>query len=386
MKQKLLLTINSLRSGGAERVVSQLLNHLQNDFEIHLALYHKVIEYDIPSDIRIINLKQSENDNQLLTLLKLPLLSYRLSRYCKKNDIKHSVAFLNRPCYINALMKNWWGYKGRIIMCERTHQTTMLQTKSWLNRQISRFLVKYSYRNAHLVIANSQAMKADLAENLKVTTPIKVIYNPIDIRELQLKMKEPLSTNLDTGVFYFISVGNFRKEKNYPLLLDAFAGIKNPACKLLLIGGGYMEHVLKRKVKLLGIADAVIFCGKDNNPFKYLQHSDCFVMCSDVEGFPNVLLEAVACGKPVISTDCRSGPRELLAPGTDIFFQLKNEYSIEEYGMLTPVGNAAILKDAMIKMMQDASLRQKLKDKAAARGAEFDVTLIKQDFLHAFVG
>ena len=64
----------------------------------------------------------------------------------------------------------------------------------------------------------------------------------------------------------------------------------------------------------------------------------------------------------------------------------RSEYSIEEYGILTPVGNAAILKDAMIKMMQDASLRQKLKDKAAVRGAEFDVTLIKQDFLHAFVG
>ena len=386
MRQKLLLTINSLRSGGAERVVSQLLNHLQNDFEIHLALYNKVIEYDIPADIQIIDLKQSESDNQFLTLIKLPLLSYRLSRYCRKHTITHSVAFLNRPCYINALMKNWWGYKGRIVMCERTHQSTMLQTKSWLNKWITKFLVKYSYRNANLVLANSQAMKKDLEETLGVTSPVQVIYNPIDIQELQVKMKEPISMSLDPAIFYFVSVGNFRKEKNYPLLLEAFAGIKDPKCKLLLVGGGYMERELKQKVKALGITDAVVFCGKDNNPFKYMQRCDCFVMCSDVEGFPNVLLEAVACGKPVISTDCKSGPRELLAPATDIFFQLEDHYSIEEYGVLTPVGNAAVLTAAMKKMMQDESLRQQLQQKAAARGAAFDVNLIKQDFVKAFLG
>jgi N-acetylgalactosamine-N,N'-diacetylbacillosaminyl-diphospho-undecaprenol 4-alpha-N-acetylgalactosaminyltransferase len=267
-----------------------------------------VIEYDIPTDVTIIDLKQSEKDNQFLTLLKLPILSYRLSRYCKKNNINHSVAFLNRPCYINALMRNWWGYKGRIVVCERTHQSTMLQTKSWLNRRITKFLVKYAYRNANLVLANSQAMKADLERNLQVTTPIKVIYNPIDIGELQVRMNEAVPIHFTPGTFYFISVGNFRKEKNYPLLLDAFAGIHKPNCKLLLVGGGYMEDVLKQKVDAMGMKDRVIFCGKDNNPFKYLRHGQCFVMCSDVEGFPNVLLEAIACGKAVISTDCKIGP------------------------------------------------------------------------------
>jgi len=386
MKQKLLLTINSLRSGGAERVVSQLLNHLQNDFEIHLALYNKVIEYDIPAGINIIDLKQSEADNQLLTLLKLPLLSYRLSRYCKKNGISHSVAFLNRPCYINALMKNWWGYRGRIVMCERTYQSAMLQTKDPVSRAITKFLVKYSYRNADLVLANSEATKKDLEENLQVSTPIQVIHNPIDIEELQVKMKEPVSMEFSPDIFYFVSVGNFRKEKNYPLLLDAFAAIKDPNCKLLLVGGGYLEDELKKKVSTLGMGSGIIFCGRDNNPFKYMQHSDCFVMCSDVEGFPNVLLEAVACGKPVISTDCKSGPRELLAPGTDIFSQLQDGYSIEEYGILTAVGNAAALTQAMLKMMQDASLRNRLKQNAAARGAEFDIGFIRQDFVKAFAG
>ena len=386
MKQKLLLTINSLRSGGAERIVSQLLNHLQNDFDIHLALYNKVIEYDIPAGVQIIDLKQSENENNLLTLLKLPLLSYRLAKYCKQHDIRFSVAFLNRPCYINALMRTCWGYKGRIVMCERTHQSTMLQTMSWLSRVITKFLVKYAYSHTDLVLANSQAMKTDLQQNLKVTAPIKVIYNPIDIKELEIKMKEPVAIEFSPGTFYFVSVGNFRKEKNYPLLLEAFAGIKDSDCKLALVGGGYLEKELRQKVNALGIESRVIFCGRDNNPFKYMHQCDCFVMCSDVEGFPNVLLEAIACGKPVISTDCKSGPRELLAPDTDIFYQLTDHYSEEKYGLLTPVGNVAIMTQAMTIMMKDEELRERLEKIAAARGAQYDVNFIKQDFVKAFLG
>lgn len=386
MRKKLLLTINSLRSGGAERVVSQLLTHLQDDFDIHLALYNKVIEYDIPADIKIIDLKQSETDNQFLTLLKLPLLSYRLSKYCRKNNITNSVAFLNRPCYINALMRRWWGYKGRVVMCERTHQSTMLQTKGRLTRWITKFLVKFSYSNADLVLANSKAMKTDLERYLEVKTPIRVIYNPVDLDELKLKMNEAVPYDFDPEVFYFISVGNFRKEKNYPLLLDAFATIKKPNCKLLLIGGGYMEDVLRKKTEELGLQQSVVFCGKDSNPFKYLKHAQCFVMCSDVEGFPNVLLEAIACGKAAVSTDCKSGPRELLAPHTDINYQLKDKYSIEEFGLLSPVNNPDMLGKAMLRLMENSVLRKMLEEKSNARAVQFDISNIKRDFVSAFEG
>lgn len=367
-------------------MVSQLLTHLQDDFDIHLALYNKVIEYDIPADIKIIDLKQSETDNQLLTLLKLPLLSYRLSKYCKKNNITHSVAFLNRPCYINALMRRWWGYKGRVVMCERTHQSTMLQTKGRLTRWITKFLVKFSYSNADLVLANSKAMKTDLERYLEVKTPIRVIYNPVDLDELKLKMNEAVPYDFEPSVFYFISVGNFRKEKNYPLLLDAFATIKKPNCKLLLIGGGYMEDVLRKKTEELGLQQSVVFCGKDSNPFKYLKHAQCFVMCSDVEGFPNVLLEAIACGKAAVSTDCKSGPRELLAPHSDINYQLKDKYSIEEFGLLSPVNNPDMLGKAMLRLMENSVLRKMLEEKSNARAVQFDISNIKRDFVLAFEG
>ena len=117
-------------------------------------------------------------------------------------------------------------------MCERTHQTTMLKTRSALTRITTKFLINASYNRADLVLANSNAMKADLQDNLHVKTPIEVIYNPVDIKELQNKMQQPVNITFSKDTFYFVAVGNFRKEKNFPLVLDALALIKDMNCKL----------------------------------------------------------------------------------------------------------------------------------------------------------
>lgn len=386
MKPALLICINSLRSGGAERVVSQLLSHMQEDFDIHLALYSHIIEYEIPAGIKILDLKQSESDGQVALLLKLPWLSYKVSKYCKKHGITHSVAFLNRPCYINALMRSCWGYKGRVVMCERTHQSTMLKTRSALTRTITKFLIRNSYNRADLVLANSYAMKTDLQDNLDIKAPIDVIYNPVDLQDLQSKMLQPLKITFSTDTFYFAVVGNFRKEKNFPLVFEALALIKDLKCKIVLVGDGPLKDVFLKQVSEFGIKDRVLFCGRDNNPFKYIHKCDSFILSSDVEGFPNVLLEAIACGKPVISTDCRSGPREMLAPDTDTTRQLVDQFSEEEFGILTAVGNAAVMAAAMKKMITDESLRNRLKEKATKRAEDFDISIVKKLFVNAFTG
>src|SRR6187549_2403134 len=132
IKPKLLIFINTLQSGGAERVVSLLLGHLKDDFEI-------------PPEIKLLNLQQPLIQDKTIRFLKLPYISWKVYRYCKKNNINTSVAFLYRPCYINALMKSLWGYKGHVIMCERTHQTTMQQSHSAVYRMFSKFMVMFSY-------------------------------------------------------------------------------------------------------------------------------------------------------------------------------------------------------------------------------------------------
>ena len=385
-KPKLLIFINTLQSGGAERVVSLLLGHLKDDFEIHLALYCNIIDYKIPEEIKILDLRQPLKQGRLLRLLKMPFLSYKVYRYCHLNQINISVAFLYRPCYINALMKSWWGYKGKVIMCERTHQTTMLLGQSRLYRMFSRFMVKYSYKRADLVLANSYAMQTDLIENFRIKTPVRVIYNPIDLQFIKTHKDEAVDFVFEKDVFHFVNVGGFRREKNHLLLLQAFFILKNLPCKLVIVGGGVMEDELKQKVYDLGLGEKVVFCGFESNPFKYVSRSDCFVLSSEVEGFPNVLIEALACSKPVISTDCSSGPRELLAPATDLHHRAINSYEIGEYGILTPVNDITSLAAAMKRMYEDAELRRQFAAKAAGRAAQFDVDEVKQYFHVAFSG
>jgi len=384
IKPRLLIFINTLQSGGAERVVSLLLGHLKDDFEIHLALYCNIVDYAIPPEIKLLNLEQPLKQARLIRLFKLPFLSYKVYRYCIKNDIKISVAFLYRPCYINALMKSIWGYKGKVIMCERTHQTTMQQSQSKLYRWFSKFMVMFSYKRADLVLANSYAMQTDLIENFKIKTPVRVIYNPIDLNFIRTHKDEVPDFVFDKDIFHFVNVGGFRKEKNHLLLLQAFFILKNLPCKLVIVGGGVMEEELKQKVSDLGLMDKVVFCGFELNPFKYVSRCDCFVLSSDVEGFPNVLIEALACGKPVISTDCSSGPRELLAPATDLHHRAINNYEIGEYGILTPVNDIAALAAAMRKMYEDRALRMQFSEKAAGRAQQFDVDEIKEYFHVAF--
>ncbi len=373
-----------MQYGGAERVVTHLLEHMKNDFEIHLALYNRAIDYPIPPETPVLNLKQSLRANTFLVFLKIPILSYRLYRYCKKNNINTSVAFLNRPCYVNAMMRSLWGYNGTIIMCERTHQTTILNSNSWLFRVVSKRLVSFSYKRANLVLANSYASKQDLIDNFKVKTPIRVIYNPIDLTAIKKQAQEPCSMEFDKNYFYFIAVGGFRKEKNFHILLQAFFILRNLPVKLIFVGNGPLQESLRQKVADLGLKDKVIFTGFDINPYKYVKGSDCYVLSSYGEGFPNVLLEALACEKPIISTDCKSGPRELLAPGTDLTHTAITNYEIAEYGILAPVNDVANLAAAMKKMYEDKNLRTQYEQKAMGRAQEFDVNEIKQYFHVAF--
>ncbi len=385
-KLKLLIFINTLQSGGAERVVSLLLNHLKDDFEIHLALYTGILDYTVPAEVRILDLKQPLLQNKILLFLKLPVLSFKLYRYCKKNRINNSVAFLYRPCYINAMMKTIWGYHGHVIMCEGTHQTTLQQGHSAIYRMFSKFMVKYAYQQADLILANSYGIKTDLIENFKIKTPVRVIYNPVDLHFIRTCAAVEPDFVFEKDIFHFITVGNLRREKNHLLLIQAFFVLKNLPCKLLIVGAGVMGTVLKQKVKDLGLQDKVVFCGFDVNPFKYVSRSDCFVLSSDVEGFPNVLIEALACGKAVISTDCSSGPRELLAPATDLHHRTITTLETGEYGILTPVRDVISLAQAMKKVFEEEALRNQFAAKASDRAGQFDVDETKKYFHTAFTG
>ncbi|MFK5882346.1 MAG: glycosyltransferase [Sulfurospirillum sp.] len=371
MKKNLSILIYSLASGGAERVVSVLLNELKDKYNITLVLMNDAIFYDIPKNLQIIYLENSNpNESGIKKLLKLPFLGYRYKQICENNDIDISLSFMNRPNYINIISK-FFANNSKSIISERAMPS--LQHKSGLQGLINRFLIKYLYNKSDLITANSKGNSVDLTANFNIKKVI-TIYNLFDIKKIAEQAKDDIESKYNG--FVFVTVGRLDDGKNHQLIIDAMQDVN---AQLYIIGEGELRGKLENQIKTLNLENKVFLLGRQKNPYKYLAKADCFVFSSNYEGFPNVLLEALACGLPVISTDCQSGPREILAPNSDIEVQLQNDLELAKYGILTPINNVQKLKEAMELIMNDNELRKNYKETAKQRTDDFRIEqIIKQ--------
>ncbi|ADG94194.1 glycosyl transferase group 1 [Arcobacter nitrofigilis DSM 7299] len=373
MKKKLSILIYSLASGGAERVVSVLLDELKEKYEITLFLMNDTIFYDIPKNIKIIYLENSNpSESGIKKLLKLPVLAWK---YKKLNDSDISVSFMNRSNYINIIAKIL-EFKSKVIISERAMPS--LQHKNGVQGFINKFLIKRLYRKADIVIGNSKGNCRDLVNNFNIQE-VKTIYNLIDLKIIKELSKE--CVNYRDEKFTFITIGRLDRGKNHKILIESMEDID---AKLYIIGDGELRDTLEKQIESLNLQNKVILLGKQSNPYKYLVQSDCFVFSSLYEGLPNVLLEALSCGLPIISTDCQSGPREILAPNSDLHFQIEDDIEISEYGVLTPLNDIKRLSTAMKLIINDEDLRNKYRNKAKNRASDFDIKKIIKKFEDVF--
>jgi len=361
---KLSILIYSLASGGAEKQVSVLLKELSNKYKIQLVLMNDTIFYDVPENVEIKFLEKSEpNENGILKFLKLPILGWKYKRLIKNCDV--SISFMNRPNYINIFAKVF-GSKVKTIVSERAMPS--LQHNKGIQGKINKLLIKLLYPLSDMVISNSKGNGLDLKNNFGIKN-IKVIYNFVE----KVKCKK-----IYQGEFIFISVGRMDEGKNHKLLIESFYKA-NLNAKLWLIGDGPLRKNLEKMVKNLKLENKVIFWGRQKNVYEFLSKANCFVFGSNYEGFPNVLLEALLCGLPVISTDCKSGPREILTPDTDILKQT-DDIEIAEYGILTKVGSVESMKKAMRLMCKNKELRYNFAKKSQNRVKEFEVEKIIKEW------
>jgi len=361
--KKIAFLIYSLAPGGAERVVSILLEHFSKKYKTHLVLMNDTIFYEVPKNVKIHFLEKSlPNEYGIKKLIKIPFLAKRYTKYLEKEKIDISISFMNRPNYINVLAKK----SAKTIISERANPT--LQHRYGFQGFINRVLIKKLYKKADRVIANSFGSAYDLEKNFNLTD-VKVIYNPIKPCHYMKKKKQ--------NTFTFITVGRLDNGKNHKMLIDAFK-LANLNAKLDIIGTGELKRRLKQYVEAINLREQIKFLGRQNDVFSFLNQADCFVFSSKHEGFPNVLPEALTCGLPIISTDCRSGPREILAPNTDFRYQT-NEIELAEYGILVPVNDTEKMAKAMKIIYNDNKLREKYMQKAIERAKDFDVkNIIKE--------
>jgi glycosyltransferase involved in cell wall biosynthesis len=213
---------------------------------------------------------------------------------------------------------------------------------------------------------------------------VVVIPNAVNTDEIRQKASETVIPPWLSNVPAVITVGRLTLAKGQWHLIRAFAAsIPEVQSQLVILGAGEMESTLRRLVKQLGIEQHVFFLGWQSNPFKYLSRADLFVLTSLTEAFGLVLLEAMTCGLPVISADCPSGPREILAPG--LAGASVRQPHKGEFGVLVPAFDDQIrtalepltseeqsLASAIVRMVRDSSLRARYVDAGAVRVRDFD--------------
>lgn len=375
MNKKVVILINSLDGGGAERVVTTLLNNLVNEYECHLILIENKISYELDKKINVINLSEDSNQNGIIKLIRLPLIAYKLNKVIKKYKFSQVTSFLYRSNYVNILAK--YLSKHKCIISERIAPSSMYEDNS-ISSKISKILIKNLYNKADKIISVSKAIENDLLKNFNINVKQNVIYNPYDIEKIKELSEISISYNIEKEKS-IITVGSLGKRKNHSLLINAFSKIDDEEYKLYILGKGEEEINLKILIKNLNLEKRVIFLGFDSNPYKYLSKCSIFVLASNSEGFPNVLVEAMLCGCSVISTDCLSGPREILTLNSNINFKLKDKLELADYGILTPLKNIEIMKEAMNLLINNENLRKIYQEMAKKRGNEFRIEkIIKQ--------
>ncbi|MDO5980478.1 glycosyltransferase [Flavivirga spongiicola] len=370
------ILIYSLAGGGAERVVSYLLAYcIENKIKVHLILMNPTIKYEIPEEIEIHYLEKSSfGENGIIKTLKIPFLAYKYSRLIRTLRISHSISFLTRPSFINIISSKLTRHRFKIITNERAYPSLQYSYKnfqSFFNKKMIRVL----YKKSDIVISNSYGNSHDLIDNFNVpVNKMKVIHNPIDLEKIN--KIEALEGFYDNTKFNLVTIGRLDVGKNHSLLIDAMSKLNNPNLRLYILGAGNMKEELELKIKKLKLEQQVILVGFDPNPYKYLKKADLFVFGSNHEGFPNVLLEAMSCGLPILTTNCKSGPSEIME-----LESVKNDTMKTDYGILVPVKNVELMAKGIEYFISNKDFLNTCKTNVLKRSENFRKNKILKEYI-----
>lgn len=321
------LVINCLQGGGAERSVLTLgQGFYELGYEVHILRFKPLVEYDL-------------NPNLTYHLLKfkpykfIPGKERRYKLFARAVD-KYILNKIGRPDIIlsnlersDRVMAN----SGLTNIVNIIHNTVSLEYKfnnaRNLNNIKSRLINTYS---KHPCVCVSDGVKNDFIASLGDITPITTIHNPIDQYEIQRLATAyvPKYNN------YIVHVGSFKEVKCHDVLLKAYAKT-DKSLPLLLLGQGKLKSEIEKLIINLGLSEKVFLLGFQKNAYPYMKHATFKILTSSQEGLPMVILEALALETPVISTDCQSGPKEMLP----------------EYNLM-PVGDVEAIAKKMSKAMQ----------------------------------
>jgi glycosyltransferase involved in cell wall biosynthesis len=335
-----------LGGGGAERVMINLARgFLGNGMTVDLVLVKAEGPYlsQLSSDLKIITL----NSSRLISSL-LPLVNY-----LKETNPSILMSALEDTNLIALLAKRIARVSTRVIVTVHNNLSREAQNATQLKRRLTPFFVKLFYPWADKVVGVSSGVAADLLAMGLPSTKIHYIYNPIVTPELKVKLEEPLTHQwfLPNQPPVILGVGRLTQQKDFPTLIRAFSQVrKQRSTRLVLLGDGEERVSLKKLVDDLGLGNDVMFLNFVSNPYIYMAKASVLVLSSAWEGFGNVLVEAMASGTPVVATNCKSGPAEILDNG--------------KYGRLVDVGNVSEMATAIVETLSNSPDKNILRERA----------------------
>ena len=334
MKNILIIT-QSLTGGGAEKLAANLSLELSKTDKVTIVTFTKTeIEYDYSGNR--ININRVGGKGGLFThILNAIGRIVEVKKIKKRINCDCAISFLPQTDYVNVLSR----IKGEKIIVDVVSNMSFVYPKGI--KKWFRYLI---LNKADYIVTVSEGVRKDLINNFNVRKEnSKTIYNSCDIDSIITDCKKEKEFKRLESVLpekYICSMGSFRLAKGHWHLIKAFSTIadKIPNYKLVILGDGQYRDKYEKLIEKLGLSNRVVLPGFANPPYSIISHSDLFIFSSVFEGFGHSIIEAMACGVPVLSTDCDYGAREILTPKTDFKIKAK-EVETCEYGFLMPPFN-----------------------------------------------
>lgn len=375
-------------SGGAERVMLNLARGLtEKGHCVDLVMGRRVGHYldEIPARVRTVNLavlsplqalaSLTRVHGNAVALAKMVLAPNAhwvlggipaLARYLVCERPQAMISALDYPNVAAILARDVSQVSTRIIVTG--HNTLSVEVANSQKRRIKAFpkVARRFYPQSDAIVAVSKGVAKDLAKVIDMPPArITTIYNPVVTPELDDLAMEYASSWFSPGAPpVILGVGGFKPAKDFPTLLRAFARVRaTMKARLIILGEGRQRRRLIKQAQSLGISNDLDMPGFVKNPFSYMAKASVFALSSVFEGLPTVLIEALACGCPVVSTDCPNGPAEILENG--------------RFGTLVPIGDDAALAEAILHCIKYPPDRNIL----MARGREFSIEHATRQYL-----
>ena len=360
-RRKVCFVLPSLAGGGAERAAVQILNALDGaSWDRSMYLFKREGPYlaELSPDVA---LTAGRSESRLGRWREL-------RQYVAATNPDVVVSFLSYFTVLSAVRAALT--RARVVFHQQTPMTAFLEDADYqwrgsLRKRVFAAVTRLGYSAADLIITSSRGVADDLTAAFGVDpAQVCVVANPVDLETVTAASGEALSPEDEARWVrpVIVAAGRLADAKNYPLLIDALVRLRATVpARVFVLGQGDRGEALRQMARERGLDDAIVWCGFQANPWKFMARADVFALTSRYEGFGNVLIEAMACGVPVVATSS-PGTRDIVRHGVD--------------GLLVAEHTPAAVAAALARVIADAPLRARMATAARETAAGFSLPVV----------